>query len=138
MLCNSAILSLAGRPNAPMLVVEDEEPCRRALVNLLHHHGFQAKGVASAEEAWEVLQRDPNHATHLLVVDVDLPGMCGMDLVKKVRATMPEMHAVMVTAADRDMVQRFCDQNAVSYFPKPLDVPGFLRHIDPYPARQAG
>lgn len=138
MLCNSAILTLVERPHAPMLVVEDEEPCRRALLNLLHHHGYQAKGVASAEEAWDVLEHDHAHATHLMVVDVDLPGMCGMDLVKKVRMAMPQVHAVMVTAADRDMVQRFCDQNAVDYFPKPLDVPRFLRHIDPYPTRRAG
>lgn len=111
-----------------MLVVEDEEPCRRALKMLLRSQGFTVHAVASAEEALERLRLEPD-PPDFMVVDVDLPGMGGLDLVAQVHVTMPAIHSVLVTAADQTMVERFVAEHEVDYFPKPLNIDSFLRRI---------
>lgn len=111
-----------------MLVVEDEAPCRRALQRLLEARGFTVRAVASAEEALEVLV-SARPKPGVMVVDVDLPGMCGLDLVERVQELMPKVHPVLVTAADRSRVSAFAVSHEVDYFAKPLDVPGFLARI---------
>lgn len=110
-----------------LLVVEDEEPCRRALTRLLAARGYTVHCVASAEEALELLHAEelPTH----MVIDVDLPGISGFELTRRVRSENPEIQPMLVTAADRVTVQEFCDANEVDYFPKPLDVPRFLHHL---------
>jgi DNA-binding NtrC family response regulator len=112
-----------------MLVVEDEETCRRAFQRLLKRNGYVASAVGSAEEAWDLLQASGSDKPTWIFVDVDLPGISGLDLVRKLKTSNPSIHAVMVTGADRAMVQEFCQRNAVDYFPKPVDVPRLLQHL---------
>jgi len=112
-----------------MLVVEDEDISRRALLKLLKSVGFVVQGVGSAEEAIQVLAGGTVNEPDWIVVDVDLPGMCGLDLVRMIRSAKPEIHPMLVTGADKLTVQEFCDQNAVDYFPKPLDIPRFLGYL---------
>ena len=114
-----------------MLVVEDVEPCRRLLLALLHSRGYDAQGVGSAEEALELLQRSGDGRPCWIVVDVDLPGISGLELVKQVSKSCPDIRAMFVTGADGKKIRRFCDhhRHPVDYFPKPLDVPLFLDHI---------
>lgn len=108
-----------------MLLVEDEAPCRMALQRVLRARGFLVYAVASAEEAIELLS-STNTTLSCIIVDVDLPGMCGLDLVRHVRSSGIDIRPMLVTAADRTMVQRFCTEHDVEYFPKPLNVRGFL------------
>lgn len=130
---NSAHLSILPEPDGywtgprRLLVVEDEEPCRTALTRLLLRKGYSVWCVASAEEALAALGGDVLPTD--MVIDVDLPGINGMELAMQVRMLNPRIQSIMVTAADRGMVQAFCDANAMDYFPKPLDVPRFLEHI---------
>ena len=91
-------------------------------------HGYTVTAVGSAEEAIAVLSCEKT-ATAVMVIDVDLPGMCGLDLVRHILAANPDIRPLLVTAANRAMVQRFCTENSVEYFPKPLDVRGFLDAI---------
>lgn len=112
--------------SATMLVVEDEVFSRRAMLKLLKSVGFDVKGVATAEEAMRVLGGESMNLPNWIVVDVDLPGMCGFDLVRFLQSTQPGIHPMLVTGTDKDLVREFCDRNAVDYFPKPLDVPRFL------------
>lgn len=129
MTSSAAKKSIATSQQEFMLVVEDEEPARRALLRLLQSMGYDVHAVASAEEALELLEGDLTKTPNWILVDVDLPGMCGLDLVRMVKAAKPEIHPMLVTGADKQLVQQFCNQHAVDYFPKPLDVSRFLRHI---------
>jgi len=119
----------SSRVFCTLLLVEDEEPCRRALTQLLAAKGFVVWAVSSAEEAIEVLRERCGDPPTYMVVDVDLPGMCGLDLVRYVQQAVPRTRPMLLTAADSRMVQSFCQENEVDYFPKPLDVSQFLDHI---------
>ena len=116
-----------------MLVVEDEVFCRRAMLKLLKSAGFDVKGVGSAEEALRVLGGKSVDLPHWVVIDVDLPGMCGLDLVRLLQSFQPAVHPMLVTGTDKDVVRDFCDRNAVEYFLKPLDVSRFLDHLKKEP-----
>jgi CheY-like chemotaxis protein len=111
-----------------MLVVEDEVFSRRAMLKLLKSAGFDVKGVASAEEALGMLGGESADLPHWVVIDVDLPGMCGLDLVRLLQSK-PGVHAMLVTGTDKELVRDFCARNAVDYFFKPLDVSRFLDHL---------
>lgn len=107
-----------------MLLVEDEKPCRRALERVLNRCGYLVNAVATAEEAIAILAQ--RHSTTCMIVDVDLPGMGGLDLVRKVYDANPEIRYMVVSAANRQMIELFCSEYDAEYFPKPLDIPGFL------------
>jgi CheY-like chemotaxis protein len=124
----TAKMSAEGHPET-MLVVEDEVYSREALLKLLRSVGFDAKGVGSAEEAIQLLAGGRGRSPNWIVVDVDLPGMCGLELVRLLQMARPEIHPMLLTAANRRNVREFCNQNAVECFSKPLDVPRFLDYL---------
>jgi two-component system, response regulator RegA len=93
---------------------------------LLRTRGIPAYEAATAEDAIHFLEEGqcplPSHA----VVDVDLPGMCGLDLVRRMAETVPQVQPVLVTGADSRLVEAFRRSYPVRYFAKPVNVHGFL------------
>ena len=112
-----------------MLLVEDEEHSRLALQRLLQSRGFQVTAVESAEEALYLLEHANGSPPCYMVVDVDLPGINGMELICKALVGRPKLHAMLVTAADQTLVKNFATEHDVDYFPKPLDVNRFFAHL---------
>jgi CheY-like chemotaxis protein len=118
----------AGRQRqaAPtVLVVEDERIARQALAHLLVRSGFAAAACESAEEALEALGRLPAPAVAL--VDVDLPGMDGLDFVARLEQLRPGLVTVLITAAAGERIARFREQHDVHYIRKPLDFARLLQ-----------
>jgi CheY-like chemotaxis protein len=109
-----------------VLIVEDEAPSRRFLAMLLRERGIAAWTVASAEDAIHRLEEGGQPLPSHVLVDVDLPGMSGLDLVRRLAETVPGVETVLVTAADPRLVERFRTSYPVRYFAKPVDVPQFL------------
>ena len=80
-----------------VILVEDDEGLRVALLRLLRAFGFRAYGYASAE----ALLDDPRAArADCLVVDVNLPAMSGLELVIRLRRRGLQMPAVAISAHD--------------------------------------
>lgn len=85
-----------------ILVVEDHELSRHALLTLLEHAGHRAVGVDCAEAVDdEGAQASPD----LLIVDLNLPGESGLALTKRLRAAHPQLGVILMssdsTPADR-------------------------------------
>jgi len=80
-----------------VILVEDDEGLRVALLRLLRAFGFRAYGYASAE----ALLDDPRAArADCLVVDVHLPAMSGLELVTRLRRRGLQMPSVAISAHD--------------------------------------
>ena len=109
---------------ATVLIVEDERVSRRALTTLLASYGFKPAACASAEEALREVSSGTEPAVAL--VDVDLPGMSGLDLVARLEKLRPGIKAVLITAAEGDRIARFRREHEVDYLPKPVDFPRLL------------
>ena len=107
-----------------VLVVEDEGISRRALVSLLAASGYKAIAFGSAEEALQ--EAEERSIPRLALVDVDLPGMNGLDLIARLSQLRPDLYAVLITAVEGDRIKRFRATHTVGYLRKPLDVSRLL------------
>jgi CheY-like chemotaxis protein len=118
-----------NRSSPALLIVEDEPIARTALAILLNSRGYAAAAVSSAEAALEMVRR--SGTPPIAVVDVDLPGMNGLDLVDALERKRPGLITVLVTAGDGERVDAFCrSHQRVMFLRKPLDFPSLLRLLD--------
>lgn len=107
-----------------VLVVEDEAATRRALSLLLEMNGFVTAVAGSGEEALTILGAGPMPAFAL--VDLDLPGMNGIELISHLQKLGAELHPVLLTAADKDRVARVSCGRRLLYMQKPVDFTALL------------
>ncbi len=80
---------------ARVLVIEDDSVLGRVLLDILQQAGFEANHVVSAEEALLRLRSDP---VDILLADLRLPGMGGLELLTQVATRWPEIPVVVLTA----------------------------------------
>ncbi|HET9766958.1 MAG TPA: sigma-54 dependent transcriptional regulator [Thermoanaerobaculia bacterium] len=69
-----------------LLIVEDDEKIRAGLLFQLRNEGLAPQSVTTAEEAWALLVESPGPAPDLLLLDVRLPGISGVELVRRLAA----------------------------------------------------
>jgi putative two-component system response regulator len=79
-----------------VLVIDDEQIIRDLMLEILEEAGYDAVGAPTAEQALELLA-DPNF--QLVVSDVIMPGLSGLELLEEVRARRPSLPVVLVTGA---------------------------------------
>jgi DNA-binding NtrC family response regulator len=108
-------MSRSGR----VLVVDDEVNARTALAELLRDEGYE---VEMAADAFKALGKYESFAPHVVVTDLKMPGMDGIELVKKIRAEEDGAAVVVMTAFGA--VQTAVDAmraGAADYLTKPLN-----------------
>ncbi len=102
-----------------LLVVDDEEPVRRALQRILERNGYVCTTAEDASEAREALASQP---FALVLTDVNMPGESGLDLVKSVVANHPDTATVMCTGLDDAQLARTAIEiGAYGYIVKPFE-----------------
>lgn len=102
-----------------ILIVEDDPLARRALESLFAAHGYAAHGVSSAEDALEAVSERPRPG--MVLIDIDLPGMNGLELLRHLRREIPELPCTLMSAADHDLPPSSTNP-VVPFLPKPLNV----------------
>ncbi|CAN5474240.1 hypothetical protein BH09PLA1_BH09PLA1_05830 [soil metagenome] len=107
-----------------VLVVEDETVARWALNKLLTRSGYQTTSVGSGEEALRFLKQ--NEGPNIALVDLDLPGIDGAELIRRLRNLSPATHAVIMTATSAERVGELLHDQSVPYLRKPLDFRALL------------
>jgi CheY-like chemotaxis protein len=107
-----------------VLIVEDERVSRKALATLLASSGYSAETVESAEEALEVVNEKPTPGVAL--IDLDLPGMNGMELISELSRTNPQVKPILITAVARDRLEPVLRQYGVTHIRKPIDFASLL------------
>jgi DNA-binding NtrC family response regulator len=117
-------LSRSGR----ILVVDDEVNARTALAELLRDEGFD---VETAADAFKALGKAETFGPHIVVTDLKMPGMDGIELVKKLRASEEPPAIVVMTAfgAVSSAVEAM-RAGAAEYLTKPIDFDELLVAID--------
>ena len=79
-----------------VLIVDDEEVLQDVLVTLLRKAGYKPLTAGSGEEALEIFEREP---IDLVLLDLMLPGMNGMDVLREIRKRDPDQVVVVVRSA---------------------------------------
>jgi heterodisulfide reductase subunit A len=102
-----------------ILVVDDELIVRDSLKEWLEEDGFQADTAESGAEAVEKVSRE---AYHLMLLDIKMPGMDGVEVLKRAKETRPELPVVMMTAyATVETAVEAMKIGALDYLMKPFD-----------------
>ncbi|PLX80937.1 MAG: response regulator [Desulfuromonas sp.] len=78
-----------------ILVVDDEENARLGLSRLLTQEGYAVESVADGFEALERLRR---HPVHLVISDINMPRMNGLNFLRELKRNYPRTHVIMITA----------------------------------------
>jgi len=104
-----------------ILVVEDDPPLRNLFSMVLEDSGFTAEVAGSGEAALELLGGDAGNRFDGLLVDKNLPGISGLDLIREAQRLDSDREAVIVTAfANLQSVLAAMDLRASDYLIKPL------------------
>lgn len=125
----------------PVLVVDDNPQNLKLARVLLAGEGYEVRTAADAEEALRVLE---SFAPRLILMDLQLPGMDGLELTRRLKADPARRHIVVVALTayamkgDREeALAAGCDD----YVPKPIDtnalpalIASHLHRVEPDPA----
>src|SRR2546421_281070 len=103
-----------------VLIVDDEQTLARSAKAFLADHGYEAEVAASGEKALELLERlQPD----VVFADVRLPGMSGIDLLKRIREFDPVLPVIMLTAyGSIEGAVEAVKLGAFDYVKKPVDL----------------
>jgi two-component system KDP operon response regulator KdpE len=100
------------------LIVDDEAPFRRVLRTSLAQSGFAIEEAHSGEEAVAVLTKC---AFDLVLLDVNMPGMGGVEACREIRGLAPKIGIVMVTVQDGESeIVKALEAGADDYITKPV------------------
>ena len=108
------------------MLVEDEDAIVRPLLSALAREGFEAERFVRAEDA---LDRMPDLAPDLVIMDVSLPGISGLRACRLIRERWP-IPVLILTArgSEQDRLDGF-DAGADDYLPKPFGVHELVARI---------
>jgi putative two-component system response regulator len=118
-----------AHPEGPvtLLVVDDEEPIRNAVRKYLVLQGYEVAVAATGEEALDILRRQKITG---ILLDVNLPGTNGIDLVPRILELEPSVAILMLTAVNDATSAALCMQRgALDYLLKPIDLSHLGRAI---------
>jgi two-component system response regulator AlgR len=104
-----------------VFIVDDEEPARSRLKELLEDIAAEVPTsvVGEAGHGVEALERVPASGAQVLLVDINMPGMGGLELARHLAGLEQPPAVVFVTAHDRHAVEAF-ELNAIDYLLKPV------------------
>jgi two-component system NtrC family response regulator len=103
---------------ARVLIIEDDDSLRQVLHIQLEREGYETSSAASGEEAFPILEKWPHH---LVITDLNLPTISGLDLLKRVRLEYPETAVIVMTAfATVQTAVEAMKAGAYDYITKPV------------------
>jgi CheY-like chemotaxis protein len=123
-----------------ILVVDDESDVemlfRQQFRRELRERRFVLDFAASGDEALDKMRRSDGNSLILLVSDINMPGMSGLDLLPRIKAERPDLPVLMITAyGDANTRQVAIERGADGLLTKPIDFAALRAEIQ---ARVAG
>jgi len=108
-----------------VLIVDDEEELVSALVERLRLRGFDARGVTTGVEALADLA---TRACDVVVLDVKMPGLGGLEVIKRIKRERPELEVVLLTGHGSSVsVEVGMEAGAFEYLMKPVKIDDLAR-----------
>lgn len=101
-----------------ILVVDDEQRVLDEINEFLTNREYKVFTAGSAAEAYKVLE---THSIDIVILDIKLPKVSGLEVLKKIKDTYNEIEVIMISGhGDMDTVIKAMRQGAIDYFPKPF------------------
>jgi len=111
-----------------ILVLDDEKGFRDELQEFLIDNKHKTFPAARPSEAFRILQ---NHPIDLAILDIRLPEMDGLEVLKSIKNSFPDIEAIMITGhGDMDSVIKAMQEGAIDFFNKPFKLRDIQRTIE--------
>ena len=111
-----------------ILVIDDQPGIRRLLVEVLSEEGYS---VVEAANGYDGLQKAKDHRPGLILMDMKMPGMDGIETLKELKNLGIGDKVIMMTAyGELDLVTEAKEIGAADYITKPFDIIALCQMID--------
>ena len=101
-----------------ILIVDDEAIVRESIRDWLQEEGYQVEVAENGEEALPIVER---RDFNVIIVDLRLPGMNGLEVLKLVKAKRPSIKSIIITAYPTDLSREQAQQlGPLDYLVKPI------------------
>ncbi|MEM1566768.1 MAG: response regulator [Candidatus Bathyarchaeia archaeon] len=113
--------------NARILIVDDDENIRKVLAVILEEEGYT---VDQAETAKQAIEKTKKNVYNIALIDIRLPDMEGIELLTKMKDTVPKMRKIIITGYPtlQNAIEAV-NRGADAYILKPFDVNKVLATI---------
>lgn len=120
-----------------ILIVDDQFGIRILLNEVLQKEGYDTYQAANGIQALEVVSK---HSPDLVLLDMKIPGMDGIEILKRMRVVDKDIRVIIMTAyGELDMIQEAKDLGALTHFAKPFDIDDIRAAVKKYlPISNAG
>jgi two-component system response regulator (stage 0 sporulation protein F) len=109
-----------------ILVIDDEQVWLETLNNFFTNRGYQMLTAGSAEEALEIIRKE---RPVLALIDIKLPGMNGIELLKQAKQEFPFMKNFVITAYDEENKKTVEDIGCDAFFAKPVGLAQLKKQV---------
>jgi two-component system, response regulator, stage 0 sporulation protein F len=111
-----------------ILIVDDQFGIRILLNEVLQKEGYDTFQAANGLQALEILN---DHVPDLVLLDMKIPGMDGIEILKRMRVLQPDIKVIIMTAyGELDMIQEAMDLGALTHFAKPFDIDDIRKAVE--------
>jgi CheY-like chemotaxis protein len=122
-------------PMFSVLIVDDNPAMAAALYDILVLEGFTTFQASSGAKALQILV---DHPIDVLITDVIMPEMDGVELYRRTRQTHPQLITVLMTAyAADELIQRGMSEGIKTVLTKPIDIDFLILLLNTYKKRKA-
>lgn len=119
-----------------ILIVDDEPVARQSLTDILKLEGYIVSAVPNGQAAVEHVR---THAVDLMIVDLKMPGMDGLEVIQVVNQTSPETEIILLTAhASMESAVQALRLRIHDYLSKPASTPQILASVKKGLSRRGG
>lgn len=103
-----------------ILIVDDQFGIRMLLQELFQREGYQTFQAADGKKALEIVT---THDPDIVLLDMKIPGMDGLEILKHIKANDSDCKVLVMTAyGELGMIQEAMDMGAIAYVAKPFDI----------------
>jgi len=120
------VKSLKGK----LLIVDDQFGIRILLSEVFQKAGYKTYQAANGVQALDIVEK---HNPDLVLLDMKIPGMDGLEILKRMKLINEDIRVIIMTAyGELDMIQEAKDLGAITHFAKPFDIDEIREAVKKY------
>lgn len=113
-----------------VMVVEDEGDVRNLYSVILRASGYEVVEAIDGQDALEKFQQSP---CDMVVTDMNMPRMSGLELIKALRVNYPKVHIILITGyGTSEIEKRAFELGSNEYIPKPFEIADLQGRVGDY------
>src|SRR5262245_28582855 len=111
-------MNATAKEDFNILITDDDTACRETLREIIEPQGFRTLLASSGEEALDIAHEEP---IHLALLDMHLPRMTGLEILRLLHQIRSMLPCILVTADTSDtLIRQACQAHAYSVLHKPV------------------